>query len=425
MSTKRLSSPQPTSTEEHHLPRRKGREPERPALLAAFPEPRVLRPPPGGVLGRDWLLALGLTDTVVSRQHASFERVGPGFVLTDLGSRNGTFVNGERLPARRPTGVHDGDVLRLGTTLLVLREDHPADEPMKPIGKLVGPFGLRSAGKALGSLHTRGARNVLIEGETGTGKELVAQAVRVALRRGDKPYQAVNVGAVTPGTFEGQLFGWMRGAFSGATESSPGLLRHHEGGCVFLDEIGDLPLELQVKLLRVLDNREVLPVGAIRAVTVDIALIGATHRSLDAFVQSGRFREDLLARFDQRLFLPPLRERREDIPAVLGALASRRGHPLGSGPHEVEAIEALMLQDHPTNVRGVDAFLGALEPPFVLTLEAVEEVLGSQRGSARLPLTDNTVAEALAAKGGNKSAAAGMLGVSRGALLRFLEKGKR
>lgn len=410
------------TTEEHLPPRRGAREPEMPAFLAAFPEPRVLRPAAQGVLGRDWIEAHGIVDGVVSRRHAALERVRGDFVLRDLTSRNGTFLNGERLAPEKPVAIKEGDVVRVGTTLLVFRNHHPHEEPMRAIGKLVGPFGIRSVGKALGSLHARGARNVLIQGETGTGKELVAQAVRVALRRANEPYEAVNVGAVTTGTFEGQLFGWVRGAFSGATESNPGLLRHHDKGCVFLDEIGDLPMELQVKLLRLLDNREILPVGATRTVKLDVAIIAATHQPLDALVTSGRFRRDLLARFDQHIALPPLRERPEDIYAVLSSLAERRGFPLVSSAHEVEGVEAMLLHDWPTNVRGLDNLLGTLEPPYRILLEGVEQHLGMQRGTGRIPLTEETVRRALEVHAGNKSAAAAWLGITRGALLRFLEK---
>jgi transcriptional regulator with PAS, ATPase and Fis domain len=235
----------------------------------------------------------------------------------------------------------------------------------------------------------------------------------------------VNVAGAPAGVFESQLFGYVAGAYSGSGRGSPGVIAAHEGGAVFLDEIGELPLELQPKLLRLLENREMLPVGATRPVPADVLLITATNRSLEEMVERGAFRRDLLARLEAgRIELPPLRERRENIVAIMGALAARRGVALDPRAAEVEAVERLLLHAWPANVRELATTLdrtAAIEPLPRLRLATVERVLGAQPTSARKgQLTPDSVAQALAASSGNESEAARRLGVTRGKLRRFL-----
>jgi transcriptional regulator with GAF, ATPase, and Fis domain len=379
-------------------------------------------PPVGEPVGRAWLGDHGLADSEVSTQHACFVRAGSQFALIDEGSRNGTFLDGERLGPRDTVTLHDGALIRMGRTLLVYREAITKTEPAPPLGNLIGPWGLGPLRKWLGSLHASGARNVLIQGETGTGKELVARAAALALRRQAR-YGAVNMAAIGDGVFEAQLFGWRKGAFSGASEGGVGIFASHHGGAVFLDEIGDLPLGLQPKLLRLLDNREVQPVGAAQPQPVDVVIIAATHRDLDAMVVSGHFRADLLARFDRRIELPPLRDRIEDVYPVLEKLAQGRRFKLDPTRVEIEAIERLLLQDWHTNVRGLDRVLAELDPASDLTLVAVDRVLGRAPISrATANLTRETVERALEAAGGNQAAAARSLGVARGKLLRALKR---
>jgi len=195
---------------------------------------------------------------------------------------------------------------------------------------------------------------VLICGASGTGKELLAQAVHDASPRRDRPFVAVNCGAIPEPLLESELFGHVRGAFTGAVRDHPGLFRAAEGGTLFLDEIGDMPLALQVKLLRVLQERQVRPVGAARALPVDVRIVSATHRDLDAARRDGSFRDDLYWRLAVVVFtLPPLAERREDIPALaqhfLAALAAKYGRPLrGFAP---DALARLARAPWPGNVR--------------------------------------------------------------------------
>jgi two-component system response regulator GlrR len=196
--------------------------------------------------------------------------------------------------------------------------------------------------------------SVLIQGESGTGKELLARAIHRASPRHARPFVAINCGAIPAELLESELFGHVKGAFTGAGRDHPGLFLSAEGGTVFLDEIGDMPAPLQVKLLRVLQEGEVRPVGATETRPVDVRILSATHRNLDEAIASGDFREDLYYRLHVvNLTLPPLRERREDIPLLaqhfLTALTEkyhRRIH--GFAP---DALDMLTAADWPGNIR--------------------------------------------------------------------------
>ena len=195
---------------------------------------------------------------------------------------------------------------------------------------------------------------LLIQGESGTGKELLARAIHQASPRRAKPFVAINCGAIPAELLESELFGHVKGAFTGAGRDHPGLFLSAQGGTVFLDEIGDMPLPLQVKLLRVLQEGEVRPVGATDTRAVDVRILSATHRNLEEAIASGEFREDLYYRLNVvNLALPPLRERREDIPllaqhflAVLTEKYRRRIH--GFAP---DALDMLVAADWPGNIR--------------------------------------------------------------------------
>jgi len=196
--------------------------------------------------------------------------------------------------------------------------------------------------------------SVLIRGESGTGKEVLARAIHRASPRAQKPFIAINCGAIPEPLLESELFGHVRGAFTGAATARRGLVQAADGGTLFLDEIGDMPLALQVKLLRVLQERAVRPVGATQAEAVDVRLISATHRDLEAAMAQGLFREDLYYRLDVvSLTLPRLDDRREDIPLLAGhflrLLAKKYGKPIsGFAP---DALEALATANWPGNVR--------------------------------------------------------------------------
>jgi len=196
--------------------------------------------------------------------------------------------------------------------------------------------------------------SVLILGDTGSGKELLAQTMHDLSPRRGSSFVAVNCGAIPEHLLESELFGHVKGSFTGAVRDNHGLFQEAQGGTIFLDEIGDMPLPLQVKLLRVLQEREIRPVGATRSVAVDVRLISATHRNLDTEIAAGRFREDLYYRLNVVHFkLPPLAERKEDIPLLtqhfLATLSAKYNKPLNG--FAAEAIDALVHTGWPGNVR--------------------------------------------------------------------------
>ncbi|MCC6527736.1 MAG: sigma 54-interacting transcriptional regulator [Polyangiaceae bacterium] len=422
----------------HRAPEPPSIQEGRPAVVCAFPRQTALALPLSeAAVGREWLEAAGLADTEVSTRHVRFARAGRSFRVADAGSRNGTWVDGTALGAGEDVALTDGALVRIGRTLLVYREALRGPlEPDPPLGGMVGPYGLRDFRAGLAAIARQRPQNVLIEGETGAGKELAAHAVAAALERGTR-LVAVNVAGVAAGVFEVQLFGRVAGAYSDARTPSKGVIAQHEGGAVLLDEVGELPLDLQPKLLRLLDNREILPVGATQPVRVDVLLIAATNRDLESLVAAGTFRRDLHARLAMaRLVLPPLRDRPEDLFAVAQALAARERLPLTSDATEVEAVERMLLYPWPSNTRELAAVLrraNALDPETRgLKLWTVEQVLGptgptgaSGPGGPNSPraLSQQLVTATLEECGGSEAAAARRLGVSRGKLRRFLGKG--
>jgi transcriptional regulator of acetoin/glycerol metabolism len=303
--------------------------------------------------GSTRVLALGIDDPHLSAGHARVFDQDGSFFVEDTGSRNGTRVNGAEVEA--PRRLSDGDILEMGHTLLRFREatrvplGGAADAVVDGAGH-AGPLAtidpvLEGQSEALGKV-ARSAAPILILGETGTGKEVLARAVHaLSGRKGE--LVAVNCGALTTSLLESQLFGHSRGAFSGAVGDAQGLIRAADGGTLLLDEIGDLPLPAQAALLRALQEREVVPVGGVRPIKVDLRVVAATHRPLEQLAERGAFRQDLLARIAGFTFcLPALRERAEDIGVMLGAFARR--HPLKL---TAAAGRALLQYDWPLNIR--------------------------------------------------------------------------
>lgn len=213
--------------------------------------------------------------------------------------------------------------------------------------------------------------SVLIRGQSGTGKELLARALHRASRRAGGPFIAVNCGAMPEQLLESELFGHVKGAFTGAARDHDGLFRAADGGTLLLDEIGDMPMSLQVKLLRAVQERRVRPVGTVQDLAVDVRLITATHRDLEAEVHAGRFREDLYYRVNVvTLGLPALAERREDIPVLatrfLRSVAARYGRPVRA--FSPESMELLMAAPWPGNVRQLQ---NAIEKAVALCTESI------------------------------------------------------
>ena len=306
-------------------------------------------PPRGGI---------ALAQTAVSRVHAAVRRsAGGGLVVSDLGSRNGTFVNGERI---REHVARTGDVVRVGDAIfaVVLRDAQGyADydlrgEPVRAevprnLDGLVGGFAMGRLSRTIRSF-AQGDATVLLRGETGVGKEVTARAVHEASGRAGA-FRAINCAAIPAHLVESELFGHEKGAFTGAVRAHEGVVRSANGGTLLLDEIGDMSLDAQAKLLRVLENREVHPVGATRAVKVDVRVVCATHRDLGAALRAGTFRPDLYARIAQReILIPPLRERKEDLYGLVMHTLAARGR---TEEPSISFMYRLALHAWPFNVR--------------------------------------------------------------------------
>jgi DNA-binding NtrC family response regulator len=314
--------------------------------------------------GRTRRLSIAVPDARMSQDHARLVAHGGGHVLEDRGSRNGTKVNGRDVTA---SPLNDGDLLQIGRTLLVYRralaapEVHAHDVDSDALApRLPGMRTLTPALAAQLDALARVARSeasVLVVGETGTGKELLARAVH-RLGRPEGPFVGVNCGAIPTGLVESQLFGHVRGAFSGALRDEPGFVRAAAGGTLFLDEVGDLPRPSQAAFLRVLQEREVVAVGATRPVAVDVRVVSATHAPLEELVAEGEFREDLFARLSGFVFrAPALRDRREDIGIVVTELLTRLAPTRQELTFDPEAARALFSYAWPRNVRELEQAL--------------------------------------------------------------------
>jgi two-component system, NtrC family, response regulator AtoC len=310
------------------------------------PQPLALVPGNELLIGRDEGCGLRLNDPDVSRRHARIQRDGFELVLNDLNSRNGTFVNAH--PIQRALLVR-GDVVRLGGSVALVTDTPGPTTEIAP-GLLAGPLLLSQLEDA-----RRAAVSdlpIILEGETGSGKEVVARSIHAWSER-TGPYLAVNCAALPEALAEGELFGYRKGAFTGADRSSLGLFRSAHGGTLLLDEVCDLPLLLQAKLLRVLEQREVQPLGEASPVPIDTRIIVATQEPLREVVARRQFRQDLFARLDGvSVRLPPLRQRTGDVPALF-ARAFMEDSAGRMPALEAEFIERLCVYDWPFNVREV------------------------------------------------------------------------
>lgn len=291
---------------------------------------------------------------------------------------------------------------------------------------------------------------VLIRGESGTGKELVAQAMHAESKRAQEPFIAVNCAALTPSLVESELFGHVRGAFTGAVKDRKGLFQQAHRGTLFLDEVAELPLEVQAKLLRVLEEKEVLPVGAARPIRTDVRVLSATHRSLKDSVRLGKFREDLMYRLRVvPIHLPPLRQRPRDIELLLWHFIGQGNE---RGPRHIaqvapEAMKALLHYQWPGNIRELrnctEYVFAVGRGPLLQREELPAEILSATGPIAVVPLTTvlpsaihptanatssayqkerNTLEQMLRSNGGHIGKTAQMLGISRPTLWRKRKK---
>jgi len=299
----------------------------------------------------------------VSRRHLAvrYDPHSDGYVAVELGSRNGSRTAGQDLTAADgPRVLSDGDVIRIGDVLMVFERSNAlggTDAPAVSHDAIAGEAARTVALRQAVALAGPDPAPALLIGETGTGKEYIARELhRLSGRRGRMV--AVNCAALSPQLIESQLFGHRKGAFTGADTAHEGLFRAASGGTIFLDEIGELPPALQPKLLRVLQEREVLPVGETSPIRVDVRVVAATLRDLAAEAQAETFRLDLYARLSTfEIRVPALRERRADLPIWVermhAAWHHERGLPAPATPLEANALERLMVHTWPDNLRGL------------------------------------------------------------------------
>jgi transcriptional regulator with GAF, ATPase, and Fis domain len=361
---------------------------------------------------------LRLTDVAVSRHHCAMRASERGLELRDLGSLNGTFIGETELLRGF---VRSGARIKIGQTTIALRVlDQDLEQPIAVDDRLGAILGGSLAMRRLYPLLERcgaSSATVLVHGETGTGKELIAEAIHDASDRRSKPFVVVDCSALSHDLAESELFGHERGAFTGADEARIGAFESADGGTIFLDEIGELPLALQPLLLRALENRTVRRIGSNKQRAIDVRVVAASHRDLRSLVNTKRFRSDLYYRLDVvRLVVPPLRERADDI----AMLAAHFWHTFRPDTIPDALVQQLTAQSWPGNVRELRnaveraAFLGwaqeapADDPAAAATADSYHQ--------ARWRWEREFIAKLLAANANNVSRAARAAKLGRGRL---------
>lgn len=415
--------------------------PEGPAIEARL----ELRPL---VIGTGEGCDLVVSDPRISRQHCEIRLTGKGIVLRDLGSKNGTLLGKVAIKeALIPTSV---PVILGGSELTIRAAGAPSLVPMASAGGFGDAIGESFGMRALFAKLERAAataQTILLLGESGTGKEVLARAIHDASPRKQGPFVVFDCGATTSSLVESELFGHVRGAFTGAAAAHAGLLEAASGGTLFIDELGELPLDLQPKLLRALEAKQVRRVGASAFQPFDARIVAATHRNLRARIAEGSFREDLYYRLAVvEVQVPALRERKEDIPALVGRFLAAHDPPRALADLPPHALALLAAHDWPGNVRELRNVVARL----VLFPDLVEELIGPAKkapgaepgpaGEAErlgrlieLPLHEarelvmeqferSYLAAKLARHQGNISRAADAMGVSRSLIYRLIER---
>jgi DNA-binding NtrC family response regulator len=380
------------------------------------------------VIGTSEACDLRLSDPTVSRRHASLAPSELGARIRDLESRNGTWHGELRVGEGE---IPAGASLRVGSTLLRIESAAPGAARAAPALPTRTSFGrFHGASRVLATMYAQLERaassdaTVLIEGESGTGKELLSEAIHEEGARGAGPFVVVDCASVPATLIESELFGHERGAFTGAERQRIGAFEQAQRGTIVLDEIGELPLALQPRLLRVLDRRTIRRVGGTQSIDVDVRVVAATNRNLDREVEDGRFRLDLFHRLAVILVrVPPLRDRAGDVEL----LARRFVQELGASAAVLddEILARLARERWPGNVRELHnwverlVLLGEPAPPRPGTGDPIRDAIAAglpysqARTRALEAFTDRYVEHMLAKHGGNVSAAARASGVAR------------
>jgi two-component system response regulator AtoC len=378
------------------------------------------------VIGRGVEADIRIDDASISRKHAMLS-IGPRIRIKDLGSANGTRVASRSLEASEWAEVTAGEVIDLGSVMLILMRG--SEEQSSAPDDKAAPA-IERAQRLLERVAP-GDIAVLLTGETGVGKEVFAERLHAKSKRAGKPLLRLNCGGFTETLLDSELFGHEKGSFTGADKAKPGLLENADGGSVFLDEIGELPLGMQARLLRVLQDKKVQRVGALEPRAIDVRFMSATNRDLSQEVTAGRFRQDLYYRLNGvTIWIPPLRERIAEIapfakqflaeanPALKiarGTLARLENHDWPGNIRELRnVIERAALIAHGDEITEEDLQLApaAVEAPSSSgSLHADVDALEKRR-----------ILAALEACGGNQTRAAQKLGISRGTLVSRLKQ---
>jgi two-component system, NtrC family, response regulator AtoC len=398
------------------------------------------------LIGREPDAPIFVDDKRVSRRHGKLHFSAGALALEDLGSRNGTSVNGQRMAPGSSVKLGIGDVVQVGDGEIVVaarasRHPTPAVDGAEDLGDVV------VADPEMARLYAdvrKVARmpttTVLIVGETGTGKDVLARRLHAWSPRADKPFARLNCAGIPETLLESELFGYERGAFTGADRRKLGYFEATAGGTLFLDEIGELSAGAQVKLLNVLENRSVVRLGGTAEVPVDVRVVCATHRDLPTLVAEERFRADLYFRISPFVVhIPPLRQRRTEIPLLANVFAQQITAQLGYPPPLLSPAVMAMLTAHawPGNARQLR---NALEHAFAVSEGSVLEVehfAPEIRGEAALSAImaprahlnrdaeRALIEQALVAEGGNQTRAAARLGMPRRTLVYKLAQYRR
>ncbi len=395
----------------------------------------------------------------VSRQHAELH-VGPPLTVVDLGSFNGTRVAGTRVPPNQATVVPARAVIEIGSTFLVVEgADNAASRATLPPPPPRGGDepDLVVVDERMKQLHrllrtvSQGTISVVLLGETGVGKEVIARAIHRYSPRASRPFVSINCAAIPEALLESELFGHERGAFTGAVKDKVGLLETAVGGTLLLDEVGEMPLPAQAKLLRAIETREIVRVGGVKTRPVDVRFVAATNRDLEQLVEARVFRRDLYFRLNGiSVTVPPLRERTSELEGMARKFVAEFARTLGRGERvlSAEAIAALKRQSWPGNVRELrnvieravllgegreiraeDLSLGAAGvPPSIEDMEEIDAELEDEAPPSGGSLSDEVramerrrILEALEQCAGNQTRAAEKLGITRRALIHRLE----
>jgi transcriptional regulator with PAS, ATPase and Fis domain len=393
-------------------------------------------------IGRSADATICLRDPSISRRHALLH-LGGALRLEDLGSANGTYVRGVRVESGNTVELSPGDVVEIGVTLLVI-QGRPRAHGNAGIAPIPGERPMEALNRVIDRI-ARSNLSVLLLGETGVGKGFVAAELHRRSNRSEGPFLQLNCAAFPENLLESELFGYERGAFTGAVQAKRGLLESASGGTVLLDEVGEMPWAMQAKLLRVLEEREVLPLGGLRARAVDVRFISATNRDLDAQMAEGKFRGDLFFRLNGiSVEIPSLRKRVSEIPSLAANFAVEASRAAGFPSKTVSAQALELLKQHrwPGNIRElrnvIERAVALSTGPVIEPIDLPLGKLGSAQqpqpvsvvpqpgsvanGSATEHPERQKIIDALDRCGWNQSRAAAELGFSRQTLSARLDE---